>query len=119
MKITGGTIGEQTTNVALECLLELPVGTRGDFHLVGFLKEKLDVFPHFFYFFDKFRWSLTDWVFFAEAAKCWALIHYAYHLMSCLSIAGREPTMGPHVHYCYSTFLLNCGEYAENRIFLV
>ena len=61
MKITGGTIGEQTTNVALECLLELPVGTRGEFHFVGFLEEKLDVFPHFFYFFDKFRWSLTDW----------------------------------------------------------
>ena len=63
--------------------------------------------------------ELDRLVFFAEAAKCWALIHYAYHLMSCLSIAGREPTMGPHVHYCYSTFLLNGGEYVENCIFLV
>ena len=49
------------TNVALECLLELPVETRGDFHLVGCLEETLDVFPCFFYFFDKFRWGLTDW----------------------------------------------------------
>ena len=48
------------TNMALECLLEFPVETRGDFHL-GYLKETLDVFPHFFYFFDKFGWGLTDW----------------------------------------------------------
>ena len=42
-----------TTNVALECLLEVPVETRGDFHFVGYLEETLDVFPHFFYFFNK------------------------------------------------------------------
>ena len=47
--------------MALECLLELPVETRGDFHLVGYLEETLDVFPHFFYFFDKFGVGLMDW----------------------------------------------------------
>ena len=54
-------IKSTTTNVALECLLELPVETRGDFHLVGYLEETLDVFPHFFYFFDKLGWGLTNW----------------------------------------------------------
>ena len=52
--------------------------------------------------------ELDRLVFFAEAAKCWALIHYAYHLISCLSIAGKEPTMGPHVHYCYSKWWWVC-----------
>ena len=33
-------------------------------------------------------------------------------------IAGREPTKGPCVHYCYSTALQNSGEYAENRLLL-
>ena len=33
-----------------------------------------------------------------------------------VSIAGREPTKGPRVHYCYSSALRNGGKYAENRI---
>ena len=33
-----------------------------------------------------------------------------------ISSAGREPTRGPRVHYCYSAALQNGGEYAENRI---
>ena len=33
-----------------------------------------------------------------------------------VSIAGREPKRGLHVHYCYSTALQNGGEYAESRI---
>ena len=47
--------------MALECLLELPGETRGDFHLVGYLEETLDVFPHSFYFFNHFELGLTDW----------------------------------------------------------
>ena len=35
-----------------------------------------------------------------------------------VSIAGREPTRGRRVHYCYSTTLQNGGEYGENRILL-
>ena len=34
-----------------------------------------------------------------------------------VSIAGREPTRGIRVHYCYSTALQNGGEYAENRTY--
>ena len=30
-----------------------------------------------------------------------------------VSIAGREPTRGLRVHYCYSSALQNGGEYAE------
>ena len=33
-----------------------------------------------------------------------------------VSIAGREPTRGPHVYYCYSTALQNGSEYVENCI---
>ena len=33
-----------------------------------------------------------------------------------VSIADREPTRGPRVHYCYSTALQNGGEYAENHM---
>ena len=33
-----------------------------------------------------------------------------------VSTAGRKPTRGLHVHYCYSAVLQNGGEYAENRI---
>ena len=33
-----------------------------------------------------------------------------------VSIAGRELTRGPRVHYCYFTALQNGGDYAENRI---
>ena len=32
--------------------------------------------------------------------------------------AGREPTRGLRVHYCYSNALQNGGEYAEDRILL-
>ena len=36
-----------------------------------------------------------------------------------ISSAGREPTRGLCVHYCYSTALQNGSEYAENRILRV
>ena len=43
-------------NVSLRCL-QRP----GEIHLVGYLEETLDVFPQLLYFFDKFRWSFTNW----------------------------------------------------------
>ena len=47
--------------------------------------------------------------------------YYPYNIREPLSypavsIAAREPTRGPRVHYCYSAALQNGSEYAENRI---
>ena len=50
-----------TTNVAWECLLEVPAETRGNSSCWLPGRDKRDVFPQLLYIFDKFRWSFTNW----------------------------------------------------------